>query len=191
MPLASISQTRTRLPVAGCEHGPATAAIVVLPTPPLPVTKSSRRSSNDRDAFINEVSRRSRCGDHRRACRPRRRRSSPPGRRPACPSCRDPQHVGLARERRLDLRGDLVALVVGHFDAQFPRGLGHSDANVHVSISCAVLVLCLRASTTLRGCGRGRRGAAAVPLVGRPWSTDQRAFAHPVAAIATQRANGR
>src|ERR1700733_11116427 len=43
-PLASTSQTKTRLPCSAASWA-SPAATVVLPTPPLPVTNTSRRSS--------------------------------------------------------------------------------------------------------------------------------------------------
>ena len=55
------------------------AATVVLPTPPLPVTKSSRRSRRSHGRRAAPRRRRTRCGDRRRARRSRRRRSSRPG----------------------------------------------------------------------------------------------------------------
>ena len=58
------------------EH-PSAADTVVLPTPPLPVTKMSRRSSRSAGGAAMSISRRrTRCVARRRGCRARRRRSS-------------------------------------------------------------------------------------------------------------------
>ena len=78
-----------------------------------------------------QVSPRSRCGDRRRACRPRCRRCSPTERRPAAALVDEPQHVGGAAERGFDPGVHVVALVVGDLDVELARGMGHADSYVH------------------------------------------------------------
>ena len=96
--------TSVRRPAAP-RAGRARPAMVVLPTPPLPVTKTSRRSSSGR---VNSASR-SRSAGRRRAGRPRRRpawRSGTAIWRPR--PVGEPQHLVALGEGGVDLRPEGV-----------------------------------------------------------------------------------
>ena len=103
LPLASTSHTRVRLPCRAASV-PSAAAMVVLPTPPLPVTNSSLRSSReviegDRGGSAPEADAASR----RRGCRSPRTRSSPwvpPPDDPCGRSARRPSGRRRGRSRR-------------------------------------------------------------------------------------------
>ena len=89
-PLASTSATSVRLPCCAASRA-RDAATVVLPTPPLPVTKRSFRSSRSRamvEVSYPGISPRSRCAARPAGCRSPRRRASRPARRSAGPACR-------------------------------------------------------------------------------------------------------
>ena len=118
------------------------------------------------------VSSRSRSGGRRQACRSRRRRCAPTGRPPPGPARR------RARARRSSelraastcrLQGVTIG-VAAHLEQDLPRGLDHTDANVHVE------VLLLWLDVTLRRAVRqqvGRDGSGDQPeLLGHGAATD-------------------
>ena len=128
-PLASISQTSVRWPLRAARSASA-AAIDVLPTPPLPVTKSSWRSSSGRRSPAARADRRRRRSDQppkpmRRspsACRARRRRSSPPARRSAARGCRSATARRLAPASAASTAASVASFSASSISTLISRG---------------------------------------------------------------------
>ena len=179
-PLASTSQTSTRLPCSAASWA-RPAATVVLPTPPLPVTNTRRRSS------------RSGAARHRPAYLPRphaRPQGAPnPTRRsaagapdldvghlddrdadPAALAVGQPEDPVAGLEQLLDVGDHLVAVgIVGHLHLELLGGVGDADTHVHL------VSLLSRTSRTVRGPpGRYARGRL-LDMTGTPKSEGDRA----------------
>src|SRR5207248_4503555 len=134
-PLASISQSRVRLPRLAASRA-SDEATVVLPTPPLPVTTNSLRSSRSRrtpgaadapsggtEANPAVLARYA----HLNVGHPGRRHPDPPA-----STVGQPQDAVLATQGRVDVVHQLVAIgVVGHLDLDLLGRVDDTDADVH------------------------------------------------------------
>ena len=136
---------------AGPTSSASPAAMLVLPTPPLPVTNSRRWSSRpgcghragggrrhgqrpSAPGWTDVAARphRSRSGARCRRHPARCRRSWPTAPRSPCRSCRSATGPGLVGQGRVDALLHLVAVGVGRqLDVDLLDGVGHTDANVH------------------------------------------------------------
>src|SRR5271165_276467 len=142
-PLASTSQTRTRLPCSAASWE-RPAATVVLPTPPLPVTKSSRRSSRSGAALTARVPVPPpwTCsgGAEPDAALRRRRPDLDVGDlddRDADPTALpvgQPEDPVAGLEQVLDVGDHLVAIgILGHLHLELLGCVGDADAPVHLA----------------------------------------------------------
>ena len=125
------------LALAGRRAAPSAAATVVLPTPPLPVTNSSWRSSSGVDGSglgpSAGLSCRSRCAGRRRPCRSRRRRRLATG----WPSRWPRLSVSQSTRSSPAMASSIWALRASRSvssassSADLTGRLGDTDANVH------------------------------------------------------------
>src|SRR4051812_21618321 len=139
LPLASTSHSRVFLPRSAASRANA-AAMVVLPTPPLPVTKISLRSRRSGAEGTNQK--------RRPVTRSAGGEADPPffGRTaelhvgdlvgrdadPPTAAVGEPEHSLASGQRRFDILHDLIAVsVVAELDLDLLRRLGDTNANVH------------------------------------------------------------
>src|SRR5579859_1267805 len=138
LPLASTSQTSVRFPCSAASRARA-AATAVLPTPPLPVTKISLRSSSPMVVTAGSAAVASAGGGAEPDPALVARASNLDvghlgGGDPDAPAppIGQPEHPTTGGQGLLDVLGQLLHVgVVTELDLDLPRRLGDTDANVH------------------------------------------------------------